>query len=297
MFERLIGGIQSTFSDLMPHEICVPCFIKGVLIGAGTGLLTIAGLSALATLSAAAATALAVVLAVVGIVALAAMVANWKHMNDEQKSEALGGLVGGALAGGVGAKGIRIPLPKFELLPQPGGLAAIELVISHVVVGARGAVVAAAGGLAGSGLVAMMTGSRTGGSSGEKPKTPLKPPADRHWFNRIKEKSPAKEKTSVAEPWVDMKADTEQINSGQAVRKGDKFIVNGRTYGQHDGTLYPESGPGIHPLDREAFKAFKMYKKFGNTPEAERYLNAMHNVTESQKAAGLAAWNAGKGAK
>lgn len=74
---------------------------------------------------------------------------------------------------------------------------------------------------------------------------------------------------------VDLSADIAAINAGKAVRNGNTFIINGRIYGVHDGTLYPISGSGLVTLDRGGYKALGVYKKFGNTPHANTILDNM----------------------
>jgi hypothetical protein len=68
-------------------------------------------------------------------------------------------------------------------------------------------------------------------------------------------------------------------------------------YGVHDGTLYPISGPGFHPLDRPAFQALGVYNKFGNTEQAAKILDNMARtnptLTPEQRLVALRAWEAG----
>ena len=53
---------------------------------------------------------------------------------------------------------------------------------------------------------------------------------------------------------VDMAADIEAINQGRAIRRGDDFEVNGRTYRMKaDGGCFPVSGDGVHELARAAY--------------------------------------------
>lgn len=113
-------------------------------------------------------------------------------------------------------------------------------------------------------------GTSTGGAG-----LGLKAPAGRHQASRVKQNTVAKKTNTVAEPGVDMAADAAAINAGNATRSGADYVVNGRTYGVHDGTLYPVSGPGLHQLNRAAFKALGVFNKFGNTQQAARILNKM----------------------
>ncbi len=122
----------------------------------------------------------------------------------------------------------------------------------------------------------------------------LRAPARRHRLEHVDQKTVAKDLNSVVEPGVDMAGDVARIRAGQAEKVGDKFVVNGRTYGHHDGTLYPISGPGIHTLDRGAFKALGVYNKMGGeTENAVKILDNM-GIGAEQRAAALRAWQAGQ---
>lgn len=77
-------------------------------------------------------------------------------------------------------------------------------------------------------------------------------------------------------------------------RVGDTFEINGRTYGVHDGTLFPMSGPGFHQLNRGAFQALGVLNKFGDTPQAHAILGRMKNVGPDEVAAAMKAWRAGQ---
>jgi hypothetical protein len=160
MFESLYGSIKEGFASLLPHDFCVPCFLKGLAEGIGFGVLSIGVLAVVATLAAPLAGAIALILAIVGITGLAYMAANWKNMNDRQKSEALGGILGGALVGGTSG-GLDVPTLTFEPILQPGGTLAMALVASKVAV-SPAAVSVVGGGVGGS--VAMIAGD--GGSGG-----------------------------------------------------------------------------------------------------------------------------------
>jgi hypothetical protein len=69
---------------------------------------------------------------------------------------------------------------------------------------------------------------------------------------------------------------------------------DGRTYGVHDGTLYPLSGPGFHQLSRGAFQALGVFNRFGNTPQAHTILERMKNVGPAEIEAALKAWSASR---
>ena len=102
----------------------------------------------------------------------------------------------------------------------------------------------------------------------------LKSPNARHYADKVKLSSRAKRVNTVIDrSVVNIGADMAAIRSGQAQQVGDTFIVNGRTYGMHDGTLYPISGPGLYKLDRGTYKALGILNESGgDTPEADMKL-------------------------
>ncbi|MGC4105294.1 MAG: hypothetical protein QM753_02915 [Thermomicrobiales bacterium] len=74
------------------------------------------------------------------------------------------------------------------------------------------------------------------------------------------------------------------INRGEAVKWGNQFTINGRTYVQKDGgTFYPASGPGlIGPLDRGTHNALMVMKTHGGLTEAARFRLDREGTLESQ---------------
>lgn len=118
----------------------------------------------------------------------------------------------------------------------------------------------------------------------------LRAPASRHTAARVTQKTLAKEKNTVIAPGVDVAGDVAAINSGRATRVGADWVVNGRTYGVHDGTLYPISGPGFYQLSRGGFKVLGVYNEFGNTPRATSILDRM-GASAADRAAALEVYN------
>ncbi len=115
----------------------------------------------------------------------------------------------------------------------------------------------------------------------------LNSPPTRHYADKVTQTTVAKEFNTVTDrSVVDISADVSAIRSGQSQVIGDTFVVNGRTYGMHDGTLYPMSGPGLYTLDRGGYKALGVLNKFGDTPQAQVILNNM-GVSAETKAAAL----------
>ena len=131
------------------------------------------------------------------------------------------------------------------------------------------------------------------GSNIIPPSRRLKAPAARHYLAKVRQRTVARPMTTVIEPGVDVAADVAAIRAGQALRSGNEFVVNGRTYGIHDGTLYPISGPGFHRLRRPAFKALGIANQFGDTVRAAELLDKMR-IADDERAAGCRAWEAAR---
>jgi hypothetical protein len=135
--------------------------------------------------------------------------------------------------------------------------------------------------------VATVEASATGG-------TDLRAPARRHWAATVNQGTVAKNVNTVIVPGVDVATDVAGIRAGKAARVDGNYVINGRMYGSHDGTLYPISGPGFHQLNRGAFQALGVLNKFGDTPQAHGILEKMKNVGPSEVEAALAAWSASR---
>ena len=74
-----------------------------------------------------------------------------------------------------------------------------------------------------------------------------------------------------------MVADVAAINRGDAVRSGDTYVVNERTYRvKPDGKAFPVSGVGVHQLDRGSFRALGVYNVHGLSFAAESILDRMN---------------------
>ena len=117
-------------------------------------------------------------------------------------------------------------------------------------------------------------------------------PHERHDLAKVTPRTRAKALNTVIEPGVDVDADVAAINAGLAVQQGDRFIVNGRTYGiEPMNRLYPIRGPGSHQLGRGAFRALGVYNRFGSSAEAETILDRME-IRPEERLAALNAWMA-----
>jgi hypothetical protein len=94
----------------------------------------------------------------------------------------------------------------------------------------------------------------------------------------------------VIESRVDIQGDIDAINRGEGFSRDDTYTVNGRTYGvEANGRSNPIAGPGIHVLDRPAFKALGVYNVFGRSSRAEAILDAM-GIAPEQRQQALTAW-------
>lgn len=103
-------------------------------------------------------------------------------------------------------------------------------------------------------------------------KREFSPPADRHYPNRLRLKSPPKEQTTIIAPGTDVAGDLAAIRDGRATTDGNTYTINGRTYGRKsNGTMYPISGEGfIGPVGRSVFKALIAYRRYnGINDQAE----------------------------
>ncbi|MCP3162310.1 hypothetical protein [Myxococcus qinghaiensis] len=132
--------------------------------------------------------------------------------------------------------------------------------------------------------------------AGDMPAKPLKAPNVRHFIRKVDQGSTAKEKNSVLETRVNVSRDVKEINEGKA-KKGNEsgvmtWTLNGRTYGDHSGTLYPIRGAGVHELNRGAFRALGLYNEFKDTPRAREYMDKM-KIPDADRKAGLKAHKAG----
>lgn len=124
----------------------------------------------------------------------------------------------------------------------------------------------------------------------------FRPPAERHKLRRVTQRTVAKQWNTVIEPNIDVAGDVAAINQGLAQEEAGTFVIHGRTYGVHEGTLYPIAGPGFILLERTAFHALGVYNTHGNTERAAAILDAMARtdpaLTPDQRLAALQAWQA-----
>lgn len=98
--------------------------------------------------------------------------------------------------------------------------------------------------------------------------TPSPAPYVRHFADKIATSSTAKGTTTIVDrSVVNVSADVTAIRSGKAQKIGDTYVIDGRTYGIHDGTIFPMAGEGFYTFDRGAYKAYGFLNEYGNTAE------------------------------
>lgn len=98
-------------------------------------------------------------------------------------------------------------------------------------------------------------------------------PVDRHFLRRINKDTVRKKTNSVFAPDVNVRADIDAINRGEAVRQGQHWQVNGRRYMiEATGRAFPVDGEGVYRLTRGQYAALAAYNEYGETEAAERYL-------------------------
>jgi hypothetical protein len=87
-------------------------------------------------------------------------------------------------------------------------------------------------------------------------------PNARHFLNKIRGNSQAKEENTVILPGVDVAGDIADIQAGNAVwnPETNAYEVNGRTYEMHTdtGTVYPTGGEGVVDLNRAEYQMLKL---------------------------------------
>ncbi|MDX2273070.1 MAG: hypothetical protein NW237_14130 [Cyanobacteriota bacterium] len=114
-------------------------------------------------------------------------------------------------------------------------------------------------------------------------------PNGRHWFNKISGSSPSKDKNTVMMPDIDVYNDVSEINEGKTPKvQGIFTLSNGRKYSSETTSagyrLVPEEGPGFFRMDRGAYTALTIIKKYhGITEAALNEINLNPGITDSQR--------------
>lgn len=91
----------------------------------------------------------------------------------------------------------------------------------------------------------------------------------RHVLGSIGKKSMPKNNNTIIMPWVDYNKDIEAIKKGEYNKVNGNYEINGRTYGIHDGRLYPIVGEGFVTLNRNQYKLLIELKTNPNNPHME----------------------------
>jgi hypothetical protein len=127
----------------------------------------------------------------------------------------------------------------------------------------------------------------------ERQATRMRLPEPRHRASRVNRRSRTHgEVNTVVMPWVDCGDDLTAILSGDGVRDGNRFVVNGREYLlEGGGRLCPVSGSGFVQLGRGAYSALGWYNDLGVTVAVEAQLD-LDGVYETERERAREVWRA-----
>lgn len=120
----------------------------------------------------------------------------------------------------------------------------------------------------------------------------LKPPHWRHTVSGAKNGEVKPVNTIILRGYENpVRGDVKGIADGEATWDPStaRYEINGRTYGVEDnGTVFPDSGPGLAKLDRNEYAALKELAKAGGNPDdvipfqkAPRFLNNPDAVSKA----------------
>jgi hypothetical protein len=125
------------------------------------------------------------------------------------------------------------------------------------------------------------------------PARPVKAPAARHYINRISTSTVAKEKTTLIKPGTPVGDDMNAIRNGRAIRDGERFTVNGRTYQMKpNGTMFPVEGDGfVPPVSRGVIFALNAYARYNGINETSEYEATMASVSEEDRERAREIWS------
>ena len=101
-------------------------------------------------------------------------------------------------------------------------------------------------------------------------------------------KSRKGDRNTMIEPWVDVRADIDAINRGEAIvdRERATAWIHGRLWGFHTdtGTAYPISGTGFISLTQAQHSALRMIAGYTHLNEdAERELRMRPSLTDEDR--------------
>ena len=109
-------------------------------------------------------------------------------------------------------------------------------------------------------------------------------PDRRHYAERLNARSVRHtNENTVIMPWVNVMADVQAIRDGLALRDGNTFTINDRTYVlEPNRRLFPRDGDGFHRLTRGAYRALTLYNDPELRMDPERMLD-LEGVTEEDR--------------
>ncbi|HEU0163897.1 MAG TPA: hypothetical protein VFQ54_02565 [Thermomicrobiales bacterium] len=110
----------------------------------------------------------------------------------------------------------------------------------------------------------------------------MKAPAARHYINRITAKTAVKEVTTLIDPGIPVEDDMRGIRGGRAIRDGDRFTINGRTYQQEpNGTMFPVDGDGLIPrVPRGVMNALLAFARYNEINERSEFEIASREISD-----------------
>jgi hypothetical protein len=127
------------------------------------------------------------------------------------------------------------------------------------------------------------------------PPIPITPISRRHELLRMSAGAPPKGANTIVLPEVDLRGDLDAIRRGEAWydRHTRRIWVRGRLY-EHKphGTLFPIRGEGFVELDRQTYKALRLFRRYNEIhPDALRELSLNPDVTDEQRDTAIRLWS------
>jgi hypothetical protein len=112
------------------------------------------------------------------------------------------------------------------------------------------------------------------------------PPNRRHDPCRTKDNDHTKENNTVWDPEVEsqVKREIGQIQRGEVPKVNGEWTINGRTYGQHNNSIFPKSGTGFTNLSRMEHQFLKQLngKSYADAMKAAENLRNKGILTQEQ---------------
>jgi hypothetical protein len=116
-------------------------------------------------------------------------------------------------------------------------------------------------------------------------------PNARHFPHKMTANSYTDKQNTMIAPWVDVQADIDAINRGEAIvdRSNATAWTNGRLYGYHtdqgpEGTAYPRSGHGFTPFNGAQHRVLRYaIQEGGLTDNVERRLCNEKRLSDDER--------------